>query len=188
MIIIPSSELSDNIKSAIRTNAQYAMDHRSELIYSPGLYDSAQAVSEDTLRMLLRNDPVTTADGNSLKYDLKNANPIYTKILHHLVEMVPDKSIVPSGQFWYPPGGYMGWHTNHDAPYTRMYITYVDEPNKSCFRYYDKSTDEVVTSWDDEEFTIRVFDTPLPPAELWHCVYSECNRFSYGYRLTPYKN
>ena len=25
-------------------------------------------------------------------------------------------SVISSGQFWYPPGGYMGWHTNSGFP------------------------------------------------------------------------
>ena len=84
-----------------------------------------------------------------------------------------------SGHFWYPPGGYMGWHTNSFNPGWRLYITYVDEPGKSFFRYRDPSTGKIVTSM-DEQWDFRMFrvDRDEP---LWHAVYSETNRFSMGY-------
>ena len=88
-------------------------------------------------------------------------------------------TVACSGHLWYPPGGYMGWHTNSRAPGWRMYISYAEEPGKSFFRYRDPVTHDIVTSWDDR-WNIRLFeiraDTPL-----WHAVYSETHRFSVGY-------
>ena len=40
-------------------------------------------------------------------------------------------SVDVSGHFLYPPGGYMGWHTNSRVPGWRMYVNYVEEPGKS---------------------------------------------------------
>ena len=40
----------------------------------------------------------------------------------------PPFEIQPSGCFWYPPGSYMGWHTNLRLPGWRLYLSVTDEP------------------------------------------------------------
>jgi hypothetical protein len=84
-----------------------------------------------------------------------------------------------SGHFWYPPGGYMGWHTNSAAPGWRIYITHAREPGKSFFRYREPDTGNVITSMDDE-WNVRIFRID-PAVPLWHAVYSDTDRFSLGY-------
>lgn len=88
-------------------------------------------------------------------------------------------TIVPSGHFWYPPNSYMGWHTNSRAPGWRIYINYAEEPGKSFFRYRDPRSGEIITLWDDM-WNMRVFRVTAENP-LWHCVYSNTNRFSLGY-------
>ena len=91
--------------------------------------------------------------------------------------------ITNSGHFWYPPGGYMSWHTNLRTPGWRLYINYVDEPGKSFFRYRHPDTGEITTAT-DRTWNFRLFKiTPQRP--LWHAIYSETNRFSIGYKVTP---
>ena len=86
-----------------------------------------------------------------------------------------------SGHFWYPPGGYMKWHTNVRTPGWRLYVSYVEEPGKSFFRYRDPDTGKIVTSWDDG-WNFRLFK--IDPNKLfWHAVYSNTNRYSLGYRI-----
>ncbi len=94
----------------------------------------------------------------------------------------PEKlDIECSGHFWYPPGGYMGWHTNLRKPGWRMYVNYAEEEHRSFFRYRDPDTGEVITC-PDEIWNFRLFKiTPEKP--FWHCVFSETNRFSLGYRI-----
>jgi hypothetical protein len=90
-------------------------------------------------------------------------------------------TIVPSGHFWYPAGAYMSWHTNSRVPGWRIYINYAEESGKSFFRYKHHLTGEIVTLW-DEQWNMRVFRvTGTDP--LWHCVYSNTNRFSLGYMV-----
>ena len=87
-----------------------------------------------------------------------------------------------SGHFWYPPGGYMGWHTNLRTPGWRLYINYVEEPGQSFFRYRDPESGRIVTAV-DRQWNFRLFKiTPKKP--LWHAVYSDTNRFSLGYMVT----
>lgn len=86
------------------------------------------------------------------------------------------------GQFWYPSGGYVGWHTNSRLPGWWLYVSYAEEPHRSYFRYRDCDTKEIVTSADDD-WNFRLYKV-TPDRPFWHCVYSETNRFSLGYRIT----
>ncbi len=88
-----------------------------------------------------------------------------------------------SGHFWYPPGGFMSWHTNLRKPGWRMYLTHARSPGVSWFRYRDPRTDTVVTSL-DSEWDCRLFQI-RPDAPLWHAVYSRTDRFSFGYMASP---
>ena len=88
-----------------------------------------------------------------------------------------------SGQFYYPPTGYMGWHTNAASPCERFYITWASEDKKSFFRYYDYENDEIITDYDDKGITVRQFNIPDRAPHLWHCVGSECDRLSIGFRV-----
>ena len=91
--------------------------------------------------------------------------------------------VANSGHFWYPPGGYMSWHTNLRTPGWRLYINHVDEPGKSFFRYRNPDTGEIITAM-DRTWNFRLFKiTSSRP--LWHAIYSDTNRFSVGYKVTP---
>jgi hypothetical protein len=87
--------------------------------------------------------------------------------------------VIPSGHFWYPPGGYMGWHTNSKAPGWRLYVTYSEENARSFFRYRDPDTGKIVTS-PDTGLNCRLFRVDAQRL-LWHAVHSETDRFSLGY-------
>ena len=86
-----------------------------------------------------------------------------------------------TGHFWYPPGGYMGWHTNSRKPGWRFYITYADEPGNSFFRYRDPISGEITTAY-DKQWNFRLFKVSQEEP-LWHAVYSDTNRFSIGYTI-----
>ncbi|MCU0269243.1 MAG: hypothetical protein MUF83_11430 [Acidimicrobiales bacterium] len=90
---------------------------------------------------------------------------------------------VSSGLFLYPPGGWMGWHTNSRVPGRRLYLSVVDEPARSWFRYLDEESRELFTSWDSGT-DLRVFDID-PERRFWHAVWSDTHRCSVGYRLLP---
>ena len=89
--------------------------------------------------------------------------------------------VVSSGHFWYPKGAWMGWHTNSRAPGWRIYINYAEEPGESFLRYRDPASGEIRTLV-DREWNVRVFRVTREKP-LWHCVYSNTNRFSLGYMI-----
>lgn len=90
----------------------------------------------------------------------------------------------PSGLFWYPAGGYMGWHTNSNRPGERLFCTFVEEGGRSFFRYRDPLDGQVRTSWDRTGWTFRRFRVGATRATLlWHCVFSAIERISLGFYL-----
>ena len=106
-----------------------------------------------------------------------------SKFTYFLQKKFPNSSILLSGNFLYPKNGYMGWHTNADTPYLRCYITY-SENGDSYFKYRDPITKEIIIDTDNVGWTVRYFEISNRPDEfLWHCVYSNTNRISIGYRI-----
>jgi hypothetical protein len=89
-----------------------------------------------------------------------------------------------SGHFWYPPGSFMGWHTNAGAPGWRVYITHAEEPGRSFFRYRDPESGEIVTEL-DREWNARAFRID-PEVPLWHAIYSDTHRFAIGFIVYPH--
>ena len=87
-----------------------------------------------------------------------------------------------SGAFVYPPGSFVNWHTNNDAPGHRLYMAHADEIGKSFFRYLDADTGEIITDFDKPGWNFRHFIVD-PRKPFWHCVYSDTTRFSLGYNI-----
>lgn len=89
--------------------------------------------------------------------------------------------VTSSGHLWYPPGSYMGWHTNSRVPGWRIYVNYAEQEGMSFFRYRDPVTGEIVTL-NDRHWNIRIFKISRE-RPLWHAVYSDTHRFSMGYMV-----
>ena len=114
-------------------------------------------------------------------------NKIDIDACHQLTALIQytftDYHVRPSGQFYYPPDGFCGWHTNHNQNEERLYISYTPEKNKSFFKYYEDG--KIITDWDDEIICLRRFKCPEKKPYFWHCVGSETDRISFGFRLFP---
>ena len=110
-----------------------------------------------------------------------NVDREITRLVKALFSNNSKLSITSSGHLWYPPGSYMGWHTNSKVPGWRIYVNYAEQEGKSFFRYRDPDTRKIVTL-NDKHWNIRIFrisrDKPL-----WHAIYSDTHRFSMGYMV-----
>ena len=104
------------------------------------------------------------------------------KCIESLIRTFPTHSIIPSGFFYYPPNGFMSWHTNSDVEVDHLYITFASQSNQSYFRYYDHVTNNIITEYDQKGFNVRFFNTPRQ-MPFWHCVHSKCDRYSLGFRI-----
>lgn len=140
-----------------------------------------ERTSVETLQKLMQGEPVDVAsyDCNLFKFNNINFDFLGPKIALAMKNEIDGYGL--SGRIWYPKNGYMGWHTNHNNQGHKLYCAYAREGNKSFFRYRDPKTEEVITSWDKQGWNFRIFK--VEKELLWHCVYSETDRFSIGYTL-----
>ena len=135
-------------------------------------------VSEKSLFDALKTDIVISETSNLINF---SGLRITNKFIPILQKVFTDSIIQVSGYFHYPDTGFMSWHTNSDIPCKRLYITWSKEGGKSFFRYFENG--KVITDYDDKGITVRMFNITDKPPYLWHCVGSETDRLSFGFRI-----
>jgi len=135
-------------------------------------------LSEDYLRLLIDKEVPKNINSNLSRLNIESLLPSIKKVVQ---KVYPDNFLWCSGYFYYPPTGYMGWHTNHNDPAVRLYINYASEDNKSFFRYFHNG--KVITDYDRKGLNIRKFKCPDKRPYFWHCVGSECDRISIGFTI-----
>ncbi len=135
-------------------------------------------LSKDYLMLLIDKEVPKNINSNLSRLNIESLLPSIKKVVQ---EVYPDNFLWCSGYFYYPPTGYMGWHTNHDDPAVRLYINYASEDNKSFFRYYHNG--KIITDYDRKGLNIRKFKCPDKKPYFWHCVGSECDRISIGFTI-----
>ena len=167
----------------IKSHLYYQNDVKKTVATTPEWKDK---IDRDSLMELYTKEK--SLDKNNTKnlnnIDGEIAGQRFVNDVERIRRTLKDKykgEVVVSGQFYYPPTGYMGWHTNCGDPCERFYITWASEDKKSFFRYYDYEKDEIITDYDDKGLTVRQFKVPESPPYFWHCVGSECDRFSVGF-------
>jgi hypothetical protein len=128
---------------------------------------------------------------DKIRGNKKYLNLIFNKTLSEKVKNIndflslkhTDKKVEQSGHFLYPKNGCMGWHTNSNSTGLRCYINY-SENGDSYFKYYDMEQNKTYTTQDNIGWSIRYFDVYNDPNKyFWHCVYSNTNRISIGFRI-----
>lgn len=85
---------------------------------------------------------------------------------------------------FYPPDGFIGWHTNANATSHQLLFTW-SETGEGYFRYQDPKTKEIVTLQDKPGWNVRAhyFGGEHEPDFLyWHTAYTKCDRFSFAYK------
>ena len=85
-------------------------------------------------------------------------------------------------KMYYPEGGYMGWHNNHNASGYNVLLSYSKNGN-GFFRY---KTDKIVTMFDKPGWTAKVgyYGNNNEPDKLfWHCARAYEDRLTLGFVL-----
>lgn len=84
---------------------------------------------------------------------------------------------------YYPAGGYMGWHNNHNCPGWNILLSY--SPNgDGYFRYIEPITQKLVSLHDKPGWFAKVgyFGGNSEPDKLfWHCARAYSPRLTFGY-------
>ncbi len=145
-----------------------------------GAPNPAPQISEEDLMETIRvKKDVTVSIPNVDAFYLDNIDE--KKIIKAASAVFPNNELLSlSGRFHYPVKGFMGWHTNSNAIGWRMYATWCEEDKKSFFRYYQDK--KLHTEMEDKGWNFRAFK--VEPGKLyWHCVYSDTNRYSFGFRF-----
>jgi hypothetical protein len=78
----------------------------------------------------------------------------------------------------YGPQSIMDWHTNSNNIGYRTYYTFTNR--KAVFRYVDPSTKCIVNNYDNIGWTVRRFKIDKKNL-LWHSIWTEGIRFSFGF-------
>lgn len=87
---------------------------------------------------------------------------------------------------YYPPGGFVGWHTNWNANCYTVLFTWSKSGN-GYFKYYDKANDEVITIQDVPGWQCRAFyfgRMDEPDHHCWHSAYAGEDRITLAYKFT----
>lgn len=87
---------------------------------------------------------------------------------------------------YYPPGGFVGWHTNWNANCYQILFTWSKSGN-GYFRYYDKQKDEIVTIQDKPGWQCRHYyfgRKDEPDHHCWHAAYAGEDRITLAYKFT----
>ena len=159
-----SSEM-DKSLGQMYTSEEYLRETslKGELVGAP---DRHYAVP---IAKMVREDPdIWTPYMQKVKYDFASQLGAHTSALLS----------------YYPPGGFVGWHTNYDATAYQVLFTWSD--GNGYFRYYDMAKDEVVTIQDVEGWQCRhyYFGPEQEPENLcWHAAYAGGERITLAYKF-----
>lgn len=90
---------------------------------------------------------------------------------------------------YYPPNGFVGWHTNWNASAYQIIITWSEEGD-GYFSYYDKETDTIITEQDVKGWQARWYRFGRydePQHHCWHTAWTNSPRFTLAFKF-PYNN
>lgn len=83
-----------------------------------------------------------------------------------------------SNAILYRPQSVMGWHTNSDMIGQRIYYTYTE--GSAAFMYLNQEGEKII-DYDNVGWTCRSFDIKGPDDPLWHTIWTEKERYSFGF-------
>lgn len=89
---------------------------------------------------------------------------------------------------YYPPGGFVGWHTNYNASAYQVLFTWSKTGN-GYFKYLDNKTGEIVTIQDKVGWQARHFyfgPEEEPHNHCWHAAYAGDERITLAYKFCGY--
>jgi len=86
---------------------------------------------------------------------------------------------------YYPPGGFVGWHTNWNAHCYQILFTWSKDGN-GYFRYWDNQKQEIVHTQDVPGWQCRHYyfgRLDEPEHHCWHAAYAGSDRITLAYKF-----
>lgn len=86
---------------------------------------------------------------------------------------------------YYPPNGFVGWHTNWNANAYQVLFTW-SKNGDGQFKYLNNENDEIITIKDKPGWQARAFyfgRKDEPEHHCWHAAHTNCDRFTFAYKF-----
>lgn len=149
------------------------------------------AVSDEYLN-LMRNRPDNVGyPEETYGVDFRNFQTFDTTLYYERVHELDKALMTFTGshnsalKMYYPPGGYIGWHNNANAPGYNILFTY-SETGDGDFRYIHPQTGELVIMPDPVGWSCKVgYYDIVDGKPLWHSAHTKCNRLNWAYIIHP---
>jgi len=148
------------------------------------------------LKDYLQADPGKGGPRYFRLYQAKNSEKKDPDTLHESVAIDDICRMKLGGTHWgsgaaqyYPPGGYMSWHDNHNAPGWNILFTW-SEKGDGFFRWYDLETGKIETMLDRPGWSAKIgyyggtdedHGINDPTGIVPHCCKNYDHRFTFGW-------
>ena len=168
----PDSYLSSSVED--RTNGEYycSREYLDDCLQRDKLIGVPDKHFAQPMAMMVRKDPDKWGDYRErVKYEFTAEIGAHTSALLS----------------YYPPGGFVGWHTNYNACAYQVLFTW--STGKGFFRYYEKETDQIVTIKDVAGWQARHYyfgPESEPESHCWHSAYAGDDRITLAYKFCGY--
>ena len=111
------------------------------------------------------------------EYDIKLAEKVKTDLPNTFLELCNANAFTLL--HYYPPGGYVGWHTNENNSGYQFIFTW-SEKGSGYFQYYDSTLERIINIPDKPGWQVRRyhFGDRYNNEVLWHSAYTDCKRIT----------
>lgn len=169
----------------------FTQDLVNEVTLTEKKLDTQYAVSDEYLTLLKAKPDNVGFPEEAYGADFKFVKAYNTNIFQDRVREL-DKALMAftgSGtsalKMFYPPGGYIGWHNNANAPGYNILFTY-SETGEGDFRYIHPRTGELVILPDKKGWSCKIgYYDVVEGNPLWHAAWTGCNRLNWAYIIHP---
>ena len=91
----------------------------------------------------------------------------------------------PALSQFYPAGGFIAWHNNHNASSYNLIFTW-SETGDGYFEYIDPNTGDTIRMHDKKGWTCKAGyfgSSDEPDKIIWHCAKTNCKRITLSFTL-----
>lgn len=191
--MIFASQLPQDLTSSLYDFSDwfFEQDLQNNVKLSPKRLDTQYAVSERYLNEMRSRKNNIGFPEELYGADFRDHEVYDTNHFHDKVMSLDKKLMAFIGsrnsalKMYYPPGGYIGWHNNANAPGYNILFTY-SETGEGDFRYIHPQTQELMILPDRKGWSCKVgYYDVIEGRPLWHAAWTNCNRLNWAYIIHP---
>lgn len=133
------------------------------------------------LKMLLENNQRLDTPSKALVFNDQVNITAKKKFDHNILKRKFPKCIDTPVIGYYPPTGFVGWHTNYGA-HGHIILFNWSEDGEGFFRFAKGNKMDTIKDGKGWSCKVGYFGENVED-QLWHCARTECRRFSFSYRF-----